>query len=97
METFKLFKLKETFYKKLSGKTTKDLFYYDGGLYNKTNIVEKTIDEIIQLVIGKAVIFPIDARYKITLVESYIESGFTVYFMRSKDFSDFKKIYSEKY
>lgn len=92
-----IFKLKETFYKKLSGNTTKDLFYYDGDITNKTVTVEKTIDEIIQLVIGKAVVFPIDARYKIAQVKSYIESGFTIYFMRSKDFSNFKKIYSEKY
>ena len=92
-------KIKDCFYQHY---TTKDLWegnalnnpffekVYWGNSFDTTMVYLK--DKIAE---GKTVIFPVSSVIYLDEVKNYLDMGFTVWFMKAKDFRDFKKDYKE--
>lgn len=82
--------------------TTKDLWegnaldnphfekIYWGNSFDTTMVYLK--DKIAE---GKTVIFPVSSVIYLDEVKNYLDMGFTVWFMKARDFSNFKKDYKE--
>lgn len=78
---------------------TKELFhFFRGDTTIFTDTEDRTEQELAEMVqSGKVALFPIWEKQKMDTVRGHINHGFTVYFMRYKDFNVFHDWYVENY
>lgn len=95
-----LFRLKSEYYKILKYRyllNSKEFFQYVGDLGRMTDIVDLSVEEIIKDVQNsKMAIFPISANQRMDVVDGHANLGMDIYFMRARDFNNFKAYYIDR-
>ena len=95
-----LFRLKSEYYKILKYRyllSSKEFFMYVGDLGRMTDTVDLSVEEIIEDVQnGKTAIFPISASQRMDVVDGHANLGMDIYFMRARDFNNFKAYYTDR-